>query len=952
MAGIEQPLQQQLDDSRLVMDLEAPKRSSSWLLSNVRGLRQASGELRAYLAANRPTFVALTETHLKGDAINTLVPANKYKTVARLDRSKHGGGLYIGAQQHLLIDKLDLAKYNTVKSAEMVGVRYEHVEYILCYTSKSSLAIKLLMAIQRYMLDNPNNQVVLLGDFNVHNQDWIVSSSTDPAGVEAQDMCEMFGLTQLVDFATREGNALDLVMSSIPGIAQPVLPMGSSDHKSVGITFETSGAPPPSPESPSVYDWSSAPWGHIAGFIKRALFKWDPTTCESVDAAERHLSCIMQQAIDKYVKVKKMTIRLSSPWWNRTCIKKLLYKCRMFDKFEKGLVSAGIYKCAVRVCRKVQKKAFARYQSVLKEKLDSTVPSDKAFWSLAKEIAGVTQERSASCPSVDALADHFAKKMSNGKGCEAQGGVVSGHAPKVLDGWKVRFKVVLKTLRRLDHTKSTHGVGPRFLKKCCKVLAAPVTKLFRFIVNRATFPSKWKLGRVTPLHKRKAVSDPANYRPVTVLNNLESVFEGALELQLQQWICKFIPQEQYGFLTDCGTIDYGARLLFSMLSCREQRKEGILVILDVKGAFDRCFWSKILVRLRVAGMRGRALRLMKDYLRDRFIQVVCNGDASSERPIYSGVPQGARWSPLLWDFDISELASVVSSSAELGCYADDMWLWYEIDDHNRSTITQVVNQDLESLLVWAEDNKTTFEPDKTAMLVVSGPRAATRFDPTGIVMGGFAVEQVEEVKVTGFIFDSGLLMSSHINMVAKKARQRVGALRNLRPYLDAQNMKAMYESFVRSILEYGNVLYMGAAESHLAKLDQIQSSVEKLGGFKCVPLSVRREIAAVKLALKLLDQDCRRDLNRFAPILIDGQSFNHGHDTMHKLQGIQLQPVSFHKYPLNIFLRSYLGSIHVIWSKLPQELIERGEQYGWRKISSKCKQHLLSLSSMRSIMLY
>ena len=37
--------------------------------------------------------------------------------------------------------------------------------------------------------------------------------------------------------------------------------------------------------------------------------------------------------------------------------------------------------------------------------------------------------------------------------------------------------------------------------------------------------------------------------------------------------------------------------------------------------------------------------------------------------------------------------------------------------------------------------------------------------------------------------------------------------------------------FVRSILEYGNLAYMGAAQSHLDKLDRVQESAMKLGGF-------------------------------------------------------------------------------------------------------------------------
>ena len=119
----------------------------------------------------------------------------------------------------------------------LVGIRSGDEDYLLCYTPKSSLALRLLIVAQQYMLDNPDRKVVLLGDFNLHNQDWITSCSTDAAGIEAEEMCAMFGLKQLVDFPTREHNTLDLVMSPTPGAATPVEPMGSSDHVSVSITF-------------------------------------------------------------------------------------------------------------------------------------------------------------------------------------------------------------------------------------------------------------------------------------------------------------------------------------------------------------------------------------------------------------------------------------------------------------------------------------------------------------------------------------------------------------------------------------------------------------------------------------------------------------------------------------------------------------------------------------------
>ena len=49
---------------------------------------------------------------------------------------------------------------------------------------------------------------------------------------------------------------------------------------------------------------------------------------------------------------------------------------------------------------------------------------------------------------------------------------------------------------------------------------------------------------------------------------------------------------------------------------------------------------------------------------------------------------------------------------------------------------------------------------------------------------------------------------------------------------------------------------------------------------------------------------------------------------------------------LDIFKRSYLGSIHKIWSRLPLSLLMKGEKYGWRKITKKCKEFITGKTEM------
>ena len=374
-------------------------------------------------------------------------------------------------------------------------------------------------------------------------------------------------------------------------------------------------------------------------------------------------------------------------------------------------------------------------------------------------------------------------------------------------------------------------------------------------------------------------------------------------------------------------------------------------------------------------MSGRALHLIKDYLHERHIQVVAGGKASSKKEIYSGVPQGAKWSPKLWNFDISEMPTVLGEEAIPFNYADDSGLVYVITELNRDTIIDTVNADLQALLDWGADNHTTFEPKKTHMMVVS-KKESRAFDPTGIVMSGRPVGQVKKMKLVGFTFDAKLNWGAMIEALAKKARTRVDAIRRMARSLDSENMLKMYSAFVRPILEYGSTLFMGAKPTHLSKLDRVQATMERIGGFKAEPLADRREAALIELSFKQLDGECREGLREYAPLLhtveLTSGKLNSRHsgllrpDYSEKSQsrrtsgeagssaevkvdvtaasGLQVKNPS--KKPksvgsLDVFSASAAGALPAIWAKLPQSLVLEGEKKGWKKITKRSKCFLL-----------
>ena len=89
------------------------------------------------------------------------------------------------------------------------------------------------------------------------------------------------------------------------------------------------------------------------------------------------------------------------------------------------------------------------------------------------------------------------------------------------------------------------------------------------------------------------------------------------------------------------------------------------------------------------------------------------------RNVFCGKPQGGKASPPFWDFDISEMADLLSDFVLFFRYADDMTLWYEITPENKLQMTKIINDDLSALKVWGDDNKITFELDKTFSMVFS-----------------------------------------------------------------------------------------------------------------------------------------------------------------------------------------------------------------------------------------
>ena len=138
----------------------------------------------------------------------------------------------------------------------------------------------------------------------------------------------------------------------------------------------------------------------------------------------------------------------------------------------------------------------------------------------------------------------------------------------------------------------------------------------------------------------------------------------------------------------------------------------------------------------------------------------------------------------------------------------------------------LLNSDLESLLNYGKSWLLEFEVKKTQALTVSRKRDPNKNPP--LVMDGIPFAERKTLKILGYMFDSKGLWSTHIEQTVKEAHQRLGAINRVKQYLKDDGVCIAYKAFVRSKLEYGNLIYWGAAETHLAKLDCVQQQAQRL----------------------------------------------------------------------------------------------------------------------------
>ena len=83
---------------------------------------------------------------------------------------------------------------------------------------------------------------------------------------------------------------------------------------------------------------------------------------------------------------------------------------------------------------------------------------------------------------------------------------------------------ILKSLP-VDKAAVQDGINNRILKECQNQLSTPLCQSFNVSLNKCIMPSCWKEANVSAVFKNGDPKVVSNYRPISLLNTMEKVFE-------------------------------------------------------------------------------------------------------------------------------------------------------------------------------------------------------------------------------------------------------------------------------------------------------------------------------------------------------------------------------------------------------------------------------------------
>lgn len=833
------------------------------LLVNCQSVINKKHELQALIHDKKPDIVAATESWLKQDHLTSeIFPPDLGYTVFRRDRETgKGGGVFLLVTNKLIASAQP--KFNT--NCEILWIKLELIGskpiYIASFYKPHESDINSLLELEKSLdlIRKTKGTKLILGDFNLPKLSWDQDhtpilkpgSSTSAVYDKFLSLMDDHNLTQMVNESTRNENTLDLLLTSNPTLITKVQTLpGISDHDTVLATLNTRpNILKQKPRNLKIY--KKANWSDFRNFFlssRNSILENSDTT--SVEDLWAKFKNTIEVGIAKFVPVKKISCKKSLPWITKS-IKKLIRKRdKLYTRLKKCRSDSLLRSHFKNIKNQIKHDIKHSYASYLEHILDiadseSDQPgyqskfSTKKLYSLIKNSK---QESQTASPLKDQVTGNLKsndKDKANILNRQFQS-VFSKTSPLslaqcclqqlyLLDPSRyckypqmkdisISKSGVLKLLSNLkvDKAAGPDHIRPVVLKELRHEIVDVITILFQKSLATGEIPSDWSRAFVCPIYKKGDVSDPANYRPISLTcilcKTLEHIVASALSSHFNS--NNILYDLQHGFRERRSCETQLLELTDFLVNNISKGKQTDLILLDFSKAFDKVNHLKLLHTLQEHGVSPQILNWTRSFLIGRSQTVLLNGDHSTEVPVTSGVPQGSVLGPLFFLLYINKLPSSVTSQIRL--FADDTAVYLTI---NSISDAETLQEDLTRMEAWESEWNMEFNPSKCQVLHITRNKNPIKHK---YFLHGETLQAVSNAKYLGVDLSSDLSYSTHINRITTNANKTLGFLKRNILTKNEKVRELAYKTLVRPQVEYASSIWSPHTKTQINKVEMVQ----------------------------------------------------------------------------------------------------------------------------------
>ena len=279
------------------------------------------------------------------------------------------------------------------------------------------------------------------------------------------------------------------------------------------------------------------------------------------------------------------------------------------------------------------------------------------------------------------------------------------------------------------------------------------------------FPSVLKTVKVVPVFKKDSKLDYSNYRPISLLSNVEKILEKLMYKRLYTFLnSNNIYNLQFGFRQQYSTSHALVNITENIRKALDGGNIGCGIFVDLQKAFDTVDHQILLTKLNHYGICGVSNDWFKSYLSNQNQYVSINGFDFGLAAINFGVPQGSVLGPLLFLLYINDLNHTIKF-CKVHHFADDTNLLCMSNSIKK--LNKLVNPDLKHLVHWLNANKILLNVKKTEMVIFKSKQKKFEGDLKRKLYGK-RLYSTESVKYLGEKIDTNLNWEHHVNDLSIK----------------------------------------------------------------------------------------------------------------------------------------------------------------------------------------